>query len=131
MHTLEEMTTWTVDDVANAIRQGLPSGLVFDCGFDVAAGTWYVRFWRQQDDQKRVLFEDWGFEQRITYLNAFGWLWSQKQPAPPAHSPWQRRGEVTVAQVQRKAHNIPDPADLDPNEVQAVYANLRGHPKKG
>lgn len=131
MHTLEEMTTWTVEDVDAAIKQGLTEGLFFDRGFDPQAGTWFARFWRLQDGQKRTLYEDWGFEQRITYLNAYGWLWAQKQPVPSAHSPWRPRGDVTVAQVQRKARNIPDPADLDPKEVQSVYAGHRGHPKRG
>lgn len=131
MPTLEEMTTWTVADIDAAIRRALPADLFYDRGFDPAAGTWFTRFWRLQDGQKQTLYEDWGFEQRIAYFNAYGWLWAQQQPAPSVHSPWKPRGDVTATQVQRKARNIPDPADLDPNEVESVYAGLRGHPKKG
>ena len=132
MPTVEEMTAWTCEEIETAIRVALPPGIQFDCGYDREAGTWFVCFWRQQPDGKKyILFQDWGFEQRITYFNGYGWVWARQQPKPPVHSPWQpRRQEVAPPRVHPQVSTAPDPEDLNPDEIQAVYADFRGHPKK-
>lgn len=144
MATIEEMMGWTPQEIEAAIRSSLPPGVQFDCGFDQAAGTWFVRFWREQKKEagaeRVVLYEDWGIEQRITYFNAYGWVWARQRPKPPAHSPWVRHQDKVNPQSVRKAAQTvqqrvpfvraPDPADLDPKEIQSVYADLREHLKK-
>ena len=139
MPTLEEMTAWNCDEIEAEIRVTLPPGVEFDCGFDKEAGTWFVRFWRlQPDGTKNVLFQDWGFEQRITYFNGYGWVWARQQPKPPVYSPWRpRRQEVMpqrapskTAHVTVSREAVADPDDLVPEKIEAVYADLRGHPKK-
>jgi hypothetical protein len=130
--TIEEMTAWTPDDIVAAIHVSKPPGTQFDCGFDQNAGTWFVRFWTELNGRKNVLFEDQGFEQRITYLNGYGWIWARQRPKPPSTSPWQaRRGEVQPNVVQRRTRaTAKDPEDLDPEEIQAVYDRYREQPKK-
>lgn len=122
MPTLEEMTVWTPDDIEAEIRQILPKGLSFECGFDKEAGTWFTHFWHMQNGQKVTDYQDWGWEQRITYFNAYGWVWVRMTPPPSAGSPWVRRREA-VPVPPSKVPQTPDPADLDPNEIRAVYAH--------
>jgi len=132
MPTIEEMTAWSSDDIVAAISVSLPPGVQFDYGYDRDAGTWFIRFWQVKDSKKEVLYEDWGWEQRITYLNGYGWVWARQRPPPPSISPWKpRQREVTPQAVQRRAHaRVPDPEDLDPNEIKAVYDRYREQPKK-
>lgn len=133
MPTLEEMTAWSVEEIEGAIRAELPDSLRLECGRDVGLGAWFIRFWQKQTDPPELLYQDWGVDQRLTYFNGYGWLWARQRPQPPAHSPWVRRREITLPVVRRTALSKaipPDPEDLDPNAVEAVYADLRGHPKK-
>ena len=133
MPTLEEMTAWSAEEIEGAIRCSLPAGFYFECGLDQEAGAWFARFWRPSESQRTVLYQDWGIDQRLTYFNAYGWLWAQKQPKPPAHSLWARRREVTRETVQQRAFRgvrVPDPPDLDPEQIEAVYADTFGKPKK-
>jgi hypothetical protein len=128
MPTFEELRCWTPDEIETAIRLGVPHDIQFACGLDREAGAWFVRFWREDaEGKKTILFEDWGFEQRITYLNAYGWMWVRQQPKPSPVSPWARRGEVPIAR-RKKPPQVPDPEDLNPEEVLAVYAQAKGHP---
>lgn len=132
--TLEEMTGWTPTEIEAAIRKIKPQGVNFECGIDREAGAWFVQFWQDNQGKKNILFEDWGFEQRIVYFNAYGWAWARQRGPTQRTSPWTRRqGEVTPQVVQRKAKasSIPDPADLDPNQIRAVYDRFREEPKKG
>lgn len=131
--TLEEMTAWTAEDIEAAIRQTLPQGTAFECGFDRQAGQWFVRVLRLVDGATQVAFEDSGIDRRITYFNAYGWIWARQQPKPSPNSPWVRRREVTRDSVQQtvaKRTRVPDPADVDPEEIAAVYAAWRGHQKR-
>lgn len=116
--TLEEMQTWSVDEIKAHIAEYLPDDTVFRCAFSDDIGQW--RGWFEQD--KTVLWDQWSLDQRLLLLDAFGWLWAKRQPARPADSPWVgRQGRVPMEAVRRRAFSEPDPADLDPDEVQAVY----------
>jgi hypothetical protein len=133
MPTLEEMAAWSADEIEGAVRSELPDNLRLECGYDAGAGAWYIQFWQQGANPPNLLYQDWGFDQRLTYFNGYGWLWAQKRPKPPAHSPWVRRREITLPIVQHTAGVRvvpPDPEDLEPSAVEAVYADLRGHPQK-
>ena len=92
-----------------------------------------TRFWAKgEEGAEKILFEDWGIDFRILLFNAIGWLMQRSQPKPAPGSPWVRRHDDTRARVQkvvfRGAAGAPDPADLDPGEIQAVYGGP-GQPK--
>lgn len=129
MLSIEEMSAWSVDEIALEIRAKLPDAMAFQSGFDSEAGVWVVRFVELGEKGERVSFEDWGPELRLLHLNAYGWLWQKTRPSPPASSPWVRRREVTHEAVRRTAKEmVADPGDLDPSEIQAVYGGM-GQPK--
>lgn len=130
MPTLEEMTGWSVLEIEAAIRSSLPPEVRFECGFDREAGVWFVRFWQEREGQKVVLFQEWGIEQRLTYFNGYGWLWARQKPPPPKHSPWKPRQHEVLPQIRVGKTRTPDPEDLNPDEIKAVYDAFREHPKK-
>lgn len=128
MVTFEEMSAWTADEIQAHIQAALPSTILFSFGLDKDGGVWSVRFDRIEQDGSIVgLWSDTGFEHRILLLNAYGWIWNQIAPRPDHASPWIRRREITAEAVTRRVvfGHVPDPEDLDPDEVDSVYAKAR------
>lgn len=127
--TLEEMSVWSAEDVESQIHIHCPKDVAFD--FSVKDGFYRVQFKRQEeegqeqkDEDPEVLWAGSGFDKKIVLLDAYGWLWAQAL-SPRRATVWTRRGEVTPAKATRKANNIPDPDDLDPDKLDAVYAKTR------
>lgn len=128
MLSLEEMTAWTNDDIVAQITVMTPKGVTFRHGFDDEDRFWYVRFERFDEAQQErvVVWRDFGPDERLTLFNAFGWIWVRQQPMPPKDSPWSPyrrdlRRQPVVGRATTRGHSVPDPEDLDPEEVQAVY----------
>jgi len=121
MPTLEEMTSWSLDEIRLHIQRHLPA----DHQFFVEEGDfgWKVRFEAPDGAQ---LWEQVGFDERVVLLDAFGWLWLRKSPTEQAPgSPWVRRPDLRQEHVVRPPTTEPDPEDLDPDEVLAVYGYER------
>lgn len=141
MPTLEEMTAWTAEDIRAEILVALPKGLHFGKKADQESGFWVVEFWRVDPETgtKAVLWTETGADERIMLFNAYGWLWMQKRPKVPDHSPWKaRQQELTPGALRERARQqavrgevasenrkVRDPEDLDPKEVQTVYERAR------
>jgi len=128
MLTLEEMTVWTCEDIAVQVNMLKAKDLFFHFEFDKDSQFWHVKFERFDEKQKKrvVVWEDRGVDQKVTLFNAFGWVWARTQATPPKDSPWRpRRQELTrrmvTNQVAAQGHSVPDPEDLDPEEIRAVY----------
>ena len=120
MPTLEEVSAWSLEEILAAIQALLPKGTQVQSLPN--AGGWTVRI----DTAGTVVLEGTGADQRLTALNIYGQLWVKSLPKPSEFSPWVRRRELTGAQVTRKVvHNISDPEDLDPSEVNSVYEPFR------
>lgn len=126
MLTIEEMSAWTADDVQDQIRGMTPVGLVFSTGLE--NGVWFARF--SDSATNDTLWEDFGIDRRILLFNAYGWVWMRqvwtRHKSPSTNdTPWVRRREITAAVATRQGNHIPDPEDLDPDEVAAVYNRPR------
>lgn len=128
MLSVEEMTAWTNDDILVQIETLKPKGTFFRCVFNEEERFWHARFERFDEAQRKrvVLWEEFGPDERLTLFNAFGWIWARQQPLPPKDSPWSpHRRDLRQQAVRGRAttpgHSVPDPEDLDPEEVQAVY----------
>jgi hypothetical protein len=68
-----------------------------------------------------LVWESVTLDKRILLLDVYAWLWFRAYPTQPsATSPWIRRRELSREIVTRRA-TTPEPEDLDPAEVQAVY----------
>lgn len=132
MRPFEEMTTWSVEEIESAIQASLKGAFRFQSGWDHEAGVWVTRFLKSNEKgEDTVAFEDWGPDRRILAFNALGWLWEQTRPPPPKGSPWLRRHETPRVWNPRpnyRGAGAPDPADLNPDEIDAVYGGT-GQPK--
>lgn len=121
MLSLEEMASWDVQDVRAAIASDLPEGWKFIP--EVVNGWYFAKYF---DDVGRVVWEDQSADQRLLFFNAYGWLHLRNhKPRIPA---WKlRTSEVSPATVAGRASHpqivVPDPEDLDPDEVRSVYAD--------
>lgn len=121
MATWAEVSTWSNDEIVQKVRELLPEGWQFkhlldvDGAFrativDVASGL------SQWSDEQA--------DERLILLNAYGWLFVRK---PTARNPRWVRGEITVPVAQQTLPTVitpqPDPEDLDPEEIDAVYSS--------
>ena len=121
MFSLEEMSSWDVQDVRAAIISDLPGGWKFIA--EVVNGWYFAKF---LDDVERVVWEDQSADQRLLFFSAYGWMHLRNhKPRIPA---WKlRTSEVnpteTIAGRAAPHIEVPDPEDLDPEEVRSVYAD--------
>ena len=128
MLSVQEMSAWSTAEIRGEIERLLPEGWVFEAGWDREAQQWTSRFYRLEPDNDDPVVEwvDWHTDERINLFNAYGYLWVRRQPKPPLDSPWRRRKELTTEHVRKKALELADPPDLDPEEVKSVYESVRG-----
>jgi len=120
MFSLEETLTWTADDVFVRIRLVLPPGWKLE--YALEEGWHYLKVLDAEGVQQ------WAGEHvdpKLAGLDALGWLklrdYQVKNPAwqPREHEvPHYRPSGVVVS-------SQPDPADLDPKEIDAVYRTSR------
>ena len=119
MHSLTEISTWTYEDAEAALQVALPAGWNFNYAQDQdhtglyegairdAAG---VEQWRGMlPDLRLLLLDAYGFLSLRGYQGATTGLWAV------------RRQELTSSIVQKRALEIPDPDDLVPTEIEALY----------
>ncbi len=122
MHSLEEMTAWTAEDAQAAILASLPEGWSF---IPKTVSGWAVA--QFTDENGKVVWEDHSADVRLLFFNAYGWLHLREhKPRSPA---WKlRTKEVDLYRPTQPGQvyphvPVPDPEDLDPEEVKAVYAD--------
>jgi hypothetical protein len=79
---------------------------------------WYAEVWR---DPCESLWRNTGFDKRLLLLDAYGWLWARLNPST-SHLWTSRRQELPRPPTAwKETSSVPDPEDLDPSEVDAVY----------
>jgi hypothetical protein len=125
MATIEEMTAWTLEEIQAEIRAALPEKWRFE--FLTEDGQWRTRFLGVEGE---CLWWRTYLEPRVLLLDAYGWLWRQQHrqlPTNPAWIPRDRRKLVPVGKVGLQGVTVPDPEDLNPDEIDAVY---QGRPTK-
>jgi hypothetical protein len=118
MHSLEEIAGWSLEEIRREILKLLPKDhrLIFGPGTDEDTLSVHI-----ETPEGKLLWRREGFEERTLLLDAFGWLWTQKRPAPGLGTPWAQKRFPKLQHVPFKTSGIPDPADVDPEEVLAVY----------
>lgn len=128
MPTLEEVTAWSGEELEAEARHLLPEGwgLSYEQGTD---GWWRASIF---DAEQQVVWADSHADPRHLLLNAYGWLLVRgQQPTDPQ---WRRRRELSPRAVRGdlglRGVTIPDPEDLDPSEVRAVYGERSNHSKE-
>lgn len=118
---IEDLYLASLEEIQTAIRLSLKSGwqLVIE---PLPIGVWSAILYDETDVNR---WEDEQVDQRILLFNLYGWL-RREAGVQPSHPVWCRRGEVQIpSHFGRKAHQgtviIPDPGDIDPDEVALVY----------
>lgn len=118
MFTLAETTTWTAEDTLMKVREALPDGWTIRERF---SGSKYYADLFDQDGATM-----WSGEQedpRLLFLDCLGWLsvrgYKTKNPV------WKARDTEVPLHRPAISTSIPDPPDLDPDEVAAVYKTSR------
>ena len=120
----EEMVTWDLPEVLLHIHKSLPEGWQYTRGGGPGCHTASIQ------DESGI--EVWGAseplpDERLISLEALGWLYSRQHEIRDPK--WVRRREVTPSLVAGRLGlpgvSVPDPEDLDPDEIQAV---VRGRP---
>ena len=124
---LEEMTAWSLDEIVGAIYTLVPKPWVFEHWQDDDY-VFHARVKVKSSEQS--LWEDTHADERLLLFNAYGWLWARNQPKLPPDDPWVRRRELTSSAVSRMALGIPDPEDLQPDEIKSVYEQHRKPPRR-
>lgn len=122
---------WDVDRTLDEIQALLPPGWAFRFEPHLR-GFWVAEFY---DKSKALLWEDANPAANLLLFDAYGWIKERVQPrkTPGPGSNWVRRRELTVQQVSAEAlqrSRLPDPPDLDPNEVASVYDSHRHKPRR-
>jgi len=117
--TVNEVTSWTVDQILDELLKILPPNHFFterivEGGWTAAAVTLVEGVTRS------VQWEDAAPDRRLLLLNAFGWAWLRGQKTQ--HPVWKPRGPEGARTAPRPHPAIPDPPDVDPEEVtRLVY----------
>jgi len=124
--TPEELLLWSNADVCREIQQLLEPNWVFDYGFDNSEGVWVARVVQEEsaedDTPEKILWDAVEPDERLVLFDAYGWLWLKTQKKPVEDSPWRRTRELTRESVSKYIHSkVPDPEDVQPEEVKAVY----------
>lgn len=112
-----EVTAWSVEEVRSHLNEAIPEGWKFEQG----ANEEYL--WA------RILREDgvvvWDLihlDERTLLLGAYCWLSLRSEPKTRSNSIWsERRKELTRRGVTQRVVSVPDPEDLDPEEIRSVY----------
>jgi len=118
--SLEETRTWTADDVCDRIRSVLPPGWQLERALK---DGWHSLLVRDAEGVQQWFGEH--PDPKLVGLDALGWLklrgyrvknpaWKPREQEVPHYQP---QGVVLSSQ--------PDPADLDPDEINAVYRTSR------
>lgn len=120
MLALEELFMLSTEELESTVLRSVPEG--FSLMLDLKDGWFSASL---LDAKGNVWWERSSPDPRIPLYDAVGYF-LHLRGSQPRHPAWQRRGEVIVpSSVGNKAHQahtpIPDPEDLDPQELLAVY----------
>ena len=130
-YSLDDMASWSPDQVLAAIKRDLPAGWTLDYGYIDSGRGYYAQV--DDGEGKQQWFDEHG-DAKFLFLDLLGWLLYRDTKA--AHPVWERRrGEVdpnkTHGSGQRPQNTQPsaDPEDLSPSEVTALYEKMKrdGH----
>lgn len=132
MFDLNVISTWTVDEAIAEVHVRLPPG-------------WSLRLEEEPHGFFHSLIVDaegklqWespaapertpGAGLRVVVLDAYGWLYARQHQ--PKHPKWALRPDLTPAAVNARfgltaakpGQQVPDPGDLDPNEIEQQRKN--------
>jgi hypothetical protein len=114
MPSVEEINSWSDGQIVAEIRKLLPP----HWSFTERPGSrqeWPAATIASPD---ATVWEGTEADRRILLLNAFGWIWLRGQKTK--HPIWRVRGQEGARPAPRPPPSIPDPPDLDPEEINRM-----------
>jgi hypothetical protein len=118
MFTLSEVAMWSVEETLQQLKSALPLGWKLT----VRVESRYTVAELHDDKGDRCWLSS-NPDPKLLYLDGFGWLMVRNHKT--THPIWRPREREVVLRVPNPASNDPDPPDLDPSEVDAVYRTKR------
>ncbi len=113
----EDAPTWDEPRIRQEIQALLPQGWQFAFGRRRLA---YHGFYRDGDGQ--VIWEFESPASNLALFEAYAYLALRDRRPSSRRNNWSPRRELTLERVRSDAlRTQPDPPDLDPSEVEAVY----------
>ena len=116
MHSLAEITTWTYEDAEVALQVILPAEWSFNYERPELVFEGVIR-----DDNGDLQWRGLSSDLRLLLLDAYVWCALRGQPVNTTGVWAVRKQELTTQMVQKLALEIPDPGDLVPEEIEALY----------
>lgn len=107
--SLEELTAWSLEELTAEVKARLPEGQELILGPNRVAIK----------GLDSILWEESGLDVRVLLYSAYAFLTGL--PDPSDASPWVRRQPRNVVRRPLPDQSIPDPGDLDPEEIESVY----------
>lgn len=116
MFTAEEITAWSIDELVTEIQVLLPPEVVLD---ETSQDGYFVARLVNKANSAIVCVEE-SFDRKLALLNIFGILWAKSEVRK--ETPWQRRRDFPrSSQSVTLGLGVPDPGDLDPDEVLSLH----------
>lgn len=116
--SFEEIAHWTADDINAQILQALPKGWKFD--LQTLPDHWRASYKNENDAE---IWAEEHYALRVLLLSAFSWLFQQRNPSQ-VHPAWRPGPGFKLVPVRRSTEHIPvpDPSDLNPENIRSVYS---------
>jgi hypothetical protein len=117
MPTLDEMSTWTVDEINAQILKLVPASLKFE--LETHPDHWRASY----KTENGVVWSEDHYALRILLLSAYMWLHQRLHPVR-VHPAWRPSPSRPLVPVHPSGGSppVPDPSDLDPAHIASVYA---------
>jgi len=118
MFTLAELALWDADETFQQLTAALPLG-------------WKISAWEDSGYLVAELHDDKGEscwckaspDAKLLFLDGLGWLMTRNHKT--TNPVWRPRARERELRVPNPISDVPDPPDLDPVEVAAVYRARR------
>jgi hypothetical protein len=119
MFTIEEAATWTPEETLDRLKQVIPTSWVLKHSVD--DDGWHEA--SLLDEKGIVQWSGEHVDQKILFLDALGWFRTRGRKIE--NPIWQPREREVSLYRPAVSQETPDPPDLDPDEVAAVYKTSR------
>lgn len=118
MFTAAEIALWGPEEAFQELKESLPLGwkllLRMEDRYAVA---------ELHDETANRVWVGSNSDLKILCLDGLGWLMTRNHK--PEHPAWKPREHEITLRVPNQQSRDPDPPDLDPAEIAAVYRNRR------
>jgi len=118
MFTLAEVALWSAEETLQRLTSSLP--LEWKLTLRVESGYAVAEL---HDDKGERRWLSSNVDPKLLYLEGLGWL--RVRDHKTVHPVWRPREHEVVLRVPNPVTDEPDPPDLDPSEVDAVYRTRR------